>query len=288
MFTFLLNYCSLLISKGNTLIIKNEVGATDQSTFSMKLGCNAVRNHILHSCMFLTMLEVFLCGLSDNCPCNTMRKMFLKACCCTQNILFGVTGEGNYIDNLRACNGKCSGFVKHNCVGKCKLLQVLSSLYHDVHRGCLTHSGDDRDRCGEFESTGIINHQDRQCPRQVAGKEKYACSSKEAVGNNRVRKLFCFVLHICFQCFGLIDKIHNFVNACFSAKGSDCNCNLSFLYNSTCIYSCTGCFVDREGFTGHRGFVNHCISRGDHTINRNHGSSSYNHLIALGNLGDGD
>ena len=96
--------------------------------------------------------------------------------------------------------------------------------------------------------------------------------------------MLCFSFHGGFQFLRLFDHRYDFVKFSRTGHFTDQNGQLAFFQNSSCIDSASFALMNRDGFTSHRGLVDHTVTSYNYTVERNHVAHADNDFIARFNL----
>ena len=153
------------------LILKYEMVASNHDAFFAHIGSDTVRYDVIHSRVHLLMYQMTFFRFLYDRVCHRMREMFFQAGCDTKQFFLLHAVERYYIGYNRFCLGQGSGLVKYDRLRLGNSLQKLAALDRNVMLACLTHRRQDCKRHCQFQCTGEINHQDRQCFRRIAGQQ---------------------------------------------------------------------------------------------------------------------
>ena len=214
-----------------------------------------------------------------NCLCHRMREVFFHAGSQSQKIFFGVAVERYYIYNCRLRFCQRTRLIKDDCISLSHCFHELAAFYCDMMRICLANCCKYRNRHGQFQCTGEVNHQNRQCLRHISGNCIGKCSSGKCIRNKSVCKMLCLTFYRRFQFLCFFDHCHDL----FELGRSGCffytDGKFALFENSSCINIAFCMFGNRHGFTCQGSFIDRCLSIRDNTVKRDHSSHMYTYPI---------
>ena len=160
-------------------VFKNKMIASDQGAYAVDGTGNSVGNNIFHFGMALFMDDLSLLRFPDHRIRDGMGKMLLQAGCKSQHLLLFPAAEGDHPADTGSRIGQSPCLVEHNGIGLGDGLQELASLDIDVMIAALTHGREHRNRHGQLQGTGKIDHQEGKGPCRIAGQKPGESSSSQ-------------------------------------------------------------------------------------------------------------
>ena len=213
--------------------------------------------------------------------------MLLQTCGQLQNFALVAAGEGNHIHHLRGSAGECAGLIKHDSVGLRQRFQIFAALDGDVVAAALTHSRKHRQRHGQLQRAGEVDHQDRDGAGGVTGQCVGNGGAQQAVRHQLVCQGGGTGLAGRLQLFGSLDHLHDLVIAAVAGLLLHGHHQLAFLDHGAGIYNSAGALAHGFSLAGQGGLVHTGFTLQHAAIQRDDAARVYNHGVAGAHLADG-
>ena len=183
--------------------------------------------------------------------------------------------------------GQGAGLVEHNGVGLGQGFQILAALDGDVVAAALTHSRKHRQRHGQLQRAGKVDHQDRDSTGGVAGQCVGNGGAQQAVRHQLVCQGGGTGLAGRLQLFGSLDHLHDLVIAAVAGLLLHGHHQLAFLDHGAGIHNSAGALAHGFSLASQGGLVYTGFTLQHAAIQRDDAARVYNHGVAGAHLADG-
>ena len=183
--------------------------------------------------------------------------------------------------------GQGAGLVEDNGVGLGQGFQILAALDGDMVAAALTHSRKHRQRHGQLQRAGEVDHQDRDSAGGVAGQCVGNGGAQQAVRHQLVCQGGGTGLAGRLQLFGSLDHLHDLVIAAVAGLLLHGHHQLAFLDHGAGIHNSAGALAHGFSLAGQGGLVHTGFTLQHAAIQRDDAARVYNHGVAGAHLADG-
>ena len=219
-------------------------------------------------------------GSINNSLCHRMRKMLFQAGCNTKQVFFGTVAECFDFCNRRLCFCQCTCLIKYNGICLCNCLQEFAAFYGNIIKACFTDRRKYADRHRQFQCTGEIYHQYRQCLGNIACDQIGQTGTCQCIWNQTVCQMFCFSFYVGFQFFRFFDHCNDLFKLTSAIYFFDTDGQFAFFHNSSRIRILLCIFLYRNRLTCQGCLIYHCISGRYLAIERNDITHMDNNLVS--------
>ena len=201
-------YCEFFFHavRNHTMFIFEDKMSTSDDYFMFIYHCGyPMCNNVFYFRMHLFVGNIPLFGGINHSLRHRMWKMFFQAGCNTEQFFLRTIAECFDFCNRWLCLGQCTGLVKYNSICLCNCFQEFATFYRDIIQTCFPDRRKYADRHRQFQRTGKIYHQYRQCLCHIPCDQIGQTCASQCIRNQTVCQMFCFSFHIRLEFFGLFD-----------------------------------------------------------------------------------
>ena len=225
-------------------------------------------NDIFHLSVALFVLEPSLFRFAHNGIRDRMGEVLLQTGSEPQHFPLFPAAESDHLADSGRRVGQSSGLIKDNGVCLRYGLKEFSSLDIDVVVAALTHCGEDRNRHGQLQRAGEIDHKERKRPHCIPGQKPCCRSSAQRPGNKRIGQVCRTALCCGLEFLGFLDHIYDLVVP--AAAESFLDADLQFALFQDCSRIDIGALAlgHWKGFSRHGGLVDSSFTAQDMSVKR--------------------
>ena len=270
------------------LVLKDEVRAADQDGLSVHHAGNAVRHNVLHLRMVFLVGQAALFRFLDHGVRHGVRVMLLQTRGKAQHLALVLAAEGHDLRNRRLRVGQRAGLVKDDRVGLGDGLQKAPALDGNMIAAALAHGRKHRDRHGQLERAGEIDHQNGQHLRDVPRQKICQRRSAQRIRHQPVGKTGGLVLRGGFQLLGFLDHFDDPVIAAAAHRLLHADDAFALLRDRPGVDIAARPLCHRHGFAGDGRLIDHRLALGDLSVQRDQAAGAHDDLVARLHVADGD
>ena len=271
-----------------SLVLEDEVCAADEHCFLVHHARNAVRHDVLDLRVILLVRQSAVPGLGHDGVGDGVGIVLFEARGKAEHFTLLVVAEGDDLRNLGRGVGERAGFVEDDGVRLGDGFEEAPALDGDVMAAALAHGREHRDRHGELERAGEVDHQHGQHLCDVARDEIGQDRAAERIGYEPVGKARGLVLSRGFELFRLFDHAHDAVIAAAAERLFHAHDTLALFGDRACVDIAALALGDGHGLARHGRLIDHRLAGDDLAVERDEAAGADNDAVARLNIADGN